>query len=445
MLRWVTRTPARLTALGFVLASFVGAGLLSLPSVTHLDHRLSFLDTLFMSVSAVCVTGLTVTNVAETFTPFGQTLILGLIQIGGTGIMVVSSAIILASGQRLDMRARTALAEAVDAPSVSSLRDTLVSILGFTAVIELAGTVVLYLAFLGRDDIESPLFAAVFHAVSAFCNAGFSTFRQGLEPFAGSMLVSLTVGSIIILGGIGFPVLRELAGHANSLLRRRRPDRLSLHAKVSLTMSFGLVAVGAVVFILLEGFSGPAKPLSQQLSVGLFQSITARTAGFNTVDIGTLSAPTLMLIALLMFVGASPGSTGGGIRTTTLAVLFASLGSDLAGRTETELAGRRLPFMVVRRALAVFFISVALAAMAMFLLLITEAGRADHIAFEAISAFATVGLSAGTTADLTTSGKVIIIVTMLIGRLGPLTAAVALTDARPPTAVKLPQEGVLIG
>lgn len=448
--------PARLMALSFGGTGLFGAFLLSLPFSVESVERVSLVDNLFMSFSAVCVTGLSVNNLSQTYTLAGQIVLCALVQVGGLGIMVLSAAVVMLAGSRMRMKSSAVLAEMIDARSLASVRRTIFVIVVFTLAIEGAGALLLHAEFSRHPEIwqrfggdlagaGSPGFAAVFHAVSGFCNAGFSNFSAGLAPFVGSPLVVLTMSALIVLGGIGFPVLSELTRAAFDRLRRRRAQTLSLHSRISLRVTAVLAASMALAYFVLEwGASMKPLALGEHVLAAVFQSVSARTAGFNVVDIGKMTSATLVLTCAAMFVGACPGGTGGGIKTTTLAVLFAGLRSELLARP-ARLLDRTVPQPVIRRAIGVAFLSMTLVFVLFFLLLLTEVHAPLSLAFEVVSAFSTTGLSTGITPELSTAGKLMITFTMFVGRIGPLTLALALARAAQARSVALPEERVMIG
>jgi trk system potassium uptake protein TrkH len=427
-----------------------------LPFSVHAVHKVSLVDNLFMAFSAVCVTGLSVNNVAETYSIPGQVVLCALIQVGGLGIMVLSAAIVILSGSKLRVKSSAVLAEMVDASSLASVRRTILLIVLFTLAIEGAGALLLYAEFRRHPDIAlrfgselagagDARWAAVFHAVSAFCNAGFSNLSAGLVPFVGAPLVALTVAGLIVLGGIGFPVLSELAGALFTRLRGRRVPAFSLHTRIALRTTALLGGGMMLAYFVLEWRASMSElPLPERVLASLFQSASARTAGFNVVDIGRMTSATLVLTCAAMFVGACPGSTGGGIKTTTLAVLFAGLRSELLARP-ARLLDRAVPETVIRRAIGVAFMSMILVFVIFFLLLLVEPHAPLALAFETVSAFSTTGLSTGITPELSPAGKLLITFTMFVGRIGPLTLALALARAAQARALELPEERVMIG
>lgn len=453
-----TEHPARLMAASFGLLSILGTLLLALPVSVRSLEDISLVDSFFTATSSACVTGLATVNVAETYTFFGQLVICGLIQLGGLGIMVLVAAVTMLSGQRLGVKSSVVMAEMVDARSLIDLKRTVRMIVLYTLSFEAVGVALLYVQFRpfaeiqGTADADGPLagaggtlWAAVFHAVSSFCNAGMSNFRGGLSPFTGSFGVCLTAGALVTLGGMGFPVIHELIFRGFDRLRGTRPRRLTLNTRLSLVTTAILLGGLTLTLLALE-FRGSFAPLgiAHSANAALFHSAAARTAGFNLVDVAAMRPATLLLTCFAMFIGGNPGSIAGGIKTTTLAVLFAAFRGELRGE-RPRLFDRALPDVVVRRAMGVAFLSTALVCAVVFLLLLTEHHPPLAIIFESVSAFSTTGASTGITPDLSTAGKIILTVTMLVGRVGPLTMALALSKQERLPAYELPEERVMIG
>jgi trk system potassium uptake protein TrkH len=438
--------PARTAAMGFFAAIVAGTVLLSLPvSVVHLE-QLSLLDALFTATSAVTVSGLIVYDPGSFHTGFGQSVLLGLIQLGGIGTMAASASLVILAGRRLRLRSAAALQESMDLETVGHVRGQLRTIVGMTLAAEVLGALALYAFW--RDDprVAVPWFDALFHAVSAFCNAGFSTFSSGLVPLRESLGTNLVIAGLIVVGGLGFPVVRVLGHLAVGGWRTRQAVRLSLHARLALLTAGTLLVSGTLMFLLLE-WQRTLAPLtwpSRFVAAG-FLSVTARTAGFNTLDTAALAPATLWLLMLLMFVGGNPGSTAGGIKTTTFATVVATFWGTLRGRPHVEAFRRTIPDEQVTKALALLGISTAVIAAGVTALLATQAGEPLALVFEAVSAFGTVGLSTGVTSTLNGLGKTVIIGLMFVGRTGPLTLAFALAARRVSTAVTYPAEKVMIG
>lgn len=448
----LSRRPALLLAGSFGALIAIGTTLLALPFSVRRMADISFVDSLFTMTSAVCVTGLVVNDVGETYTGFGQLVLLMGIQLGGIGIMTLAG-LVLTARKDADLQAHSRYAAMHDARSIEHLRTMMRSIVVATLTIEAVGALLLWLAWADDPRLagRSPLWVALFHAVSAFCNAGFSLFPRGLIDFAHDRFVQIVLLLLVVLGGIGFPVLRELwargAERARYALELRHPPprRLTLSTRVVLGTTAALVVGGAIVVGLLES-TGALRPLGVLDGAlnALFTSVTARTAGFNTIDVGALRDATLLVLIALMFVGGSPASCAGGIKTTTAAAIAAALAGELRGR-EPQMGGRALPAEVIRRAIAVAALSTAIVLLVTLVLTLTETKPFLPIAFEAVSAFATVGLSTGLTPDLTIAGKLVIVATMFVGRVGPLTIAAAVGEQNRRERYRLAQEGLPIG
>lgn len=423
--------PEVMLVLSFGGLILTGAVLLAMPFSWGEGRTIGFLDALFTATSAVCVTGLITLDTATAWSPAGQGIILALIQLGGLGILTFSTFFVFLLGRPLSLNQRGILARSHGKLTRLAMRGLLVRIVGYALAIEAIGAVVLSLYFAREGGLGSGIWQGVFHAVSAFCNAGFSLFPANLQAYAGSWVVNLTIMGLIILGGIGFIVITDV----ESRLRGRR--RLSLHSKVVLAVTAVLIAGGAVMFYAFEaGNILNGRPWGEAVLISLFQSVTPRTAGFNTVPYDSLTNATLMMTLVLMFIGGSPGSTAGGIKTSTAGILFGVLWSRARGLHHPTLFHRTVPERVVGEAIAIVLLSVLLVMGMTFLLQWTELRYLAHpgvrgdflsLNFEAVSAFGTVGLSMGETPGLRPASKMVIILLMFIGRLGPLTLALALS------------------
>jgi trk system potassium uptake protein TrkH len=422
---------ARLLAGSFALAILIGTALLLLPASSTGDP-LRPVDALFTATSAVCVTGLTVVDTATRLTPFGQAVVLVLLQAGGLGIMTLTTFFAYLVAGRVSIRGRELLEETISGP-LSGPGRLLRAAVGFTLGTEAIGTLVLWARFAPEFGVGRGLWLAGFHAVSAFCNAGFSLFSNSLKGFVEDPVVNLTVAAIIILGGIGFLVVYDISGSRS----RKTPSRLSLHSRLVLRSTAALI-LGGMALLLLFDWHATLAPLSWpgKVLAAFFQSVTARTAGFNTVEIGAMSNASLFVLLALMFVGASPGSCGGGVKTTTFATVLLLVRDRLYGRRDVVVMNRRIPNRILNKALVVFFLSLGLVSLSTTALLVSE-GWADEpqhadflrYLFEAVSAFGTVGLSTGVTAGLSTVGKLILVFTMFVGRIGPATLALTVQTA----------------
>lgn len=425
-------SPARLLLLSFAVLIAVGTlGLRTLPGL-YRGEPLSWVDALFTATSAVCVTGLIVVDTATHFSPLGQAFLLVLLQLGGLGILTFATVAILAMGRRLSLRHRTVVAQGADLVPDIDFRHVLRGVLTFTFVFEGVGAALLWVAWARPLGPGPALWAAIFHSVSAYCNAGFSIFSDSLVGFQESPGVLAVVMVLITVGGLGFLTLTEL----RAVLARRKNEprrRVSLQTRVVVVTTIALLAAGWVAYTVLEwgGALGGMGPLHRVVN-GLFMSVTARTAGFNTVDYGEVTPAAGMVTMLLMAVGGSPGSTAGGMKTTTFAVLILAVYARFRGRNEVALGGRAVTDEAVHRAQVLWVAGSVLMAVAMVVLSATElgdpSGRGGFLGmlFEAVSAFNTVGLSMGVTSEMGTAGKGVLIVLMYLGRVGPMAMAAAL-------------------
>jgi len=434
----------------FLVAILAGAGILSLPGATPPESRLSLVDALFTATSAVCVTGLIVRDTATEFSRFGQAVILVLIQLGGLGIMSLAGATAHLLGRGISVRESRLVREVFQLPVLQDVGAMLRFIVLWTLVAETLGTAVLYVQLgpLVADPSER-LWVALFHAVSAFCNAGFSTYADSLVGWGAHPASVITVAALLIAGGLGFTVASNLLGVARArgrgLPRSQRP-RLTLQTRVTLRGTLWLLAGGTALLLLLDGGGAAGGAESQPPALAaFFQAATCRTAGFNTVDLAAFSPASLLAMLLLMFVGAGPGSTAGGIKLTTAAVIFADLKAIVSGRPHPRVGDREIRELDRARATAVLTAGAALALLGTFALLITEQADLLTTAFEAVSALGTVGLSLGLTAELSAAGKVVVMVLMLVGRLGVLTVAYGLVEPVRDPAVRLPRGEMMIG
>jgi trk system potassium uptake protein TrkH len=438
-------SPAQLIVLSFAAAILAGTVVLRLPLAHAPEAAIGWLDALFTATSAVCVTGLIVVDIGRDFSPFGQAAIALLIQMGGLGILTVGMLLALVTGRRLGFRERMNLQTQLSALQVGGVvrlvRRVLVIVLG----IELIGAVLLYPRMAAAEGWRLGAWQAVFHAVSAFNNAGFSLYADSLTRYAGDPLVNLVVLMLIVVGGLGFVVVVNLI--TRQWQGRRAP--LSLHTKIALAATASLVGVAVMLLIALEcGNAGTlgTLPWGTRVLAVLFQAITPRTAGFNTVDYASMHEATLLVTMLLMFIGGNPGSTAGGIKTVTFVVLVGSAWSLSRGRGELQLFGRRVPIETAVRAGVITLISFMVVATGLTLLSLTDTRFGLlRLAFETFSAFGTVGLSTGITPDLSPAGKLVIILLMFVGRLGPLTLGLALMEGRPDKRIEYPAEDVVVG
>lgn len=427
----------------FLLAIITGAFLLWLPISTH-SRFLTIEDAFFTSTSAVTVTGLIVVDTAKYFTFFGKIVILVLIQFGGLGFMTFSTLIILLIGKSISVKDKFIIENEFTAGNYQNIKDLIRKIFLFTFIFESAGAIFLFIKF-SNLELEERIFSSIFHAVSAFCNAGFSIFSNSFENYTSDVGINGILSVLIFAGGIGFLVLNELYFYITRKIKSI--SKFSLHSKLVISTSLILIMTGSFVIFIEELFSkGNNHPLGTKLLYSFFQSITARTAGFNTINLNYLSLASIFILLFLMFVGASPGSTGGGVKTSSIGMVLAYLRSRIRGRKNVSLYYRNIPSETIEKVflvifLALFFISVSF----LFLLSFEKTLKMTELLFETISAFGTVGLSLGITPELTWPSKIVIILTMFIGRIGPLTLFIALSKRESKAIFNYPEENIMIG
>lgn len=438
-------SPARLVLTSFLLVIFGGMLLLMLPAATVDSAGLVFIDALFTATSAVCVTGLSVVDTATHLTMFGQGVVLVLIQLGGIGIITFATflAMFFSGGVTLD--GRNALQEVISGQDVNTISRTIKHIIILTFTIEFIGFIGYYFSWAEviPDDGER-LWFSLFHAVSAFCNAGFTLFTNSFSDpgNATSLPVNITSMLLIVLGGMGFTTLWETL---NRMTGKSRSKQYSIHSIIVFRMTAFLIIAGALLVLALEWNSLLASyTFGDKLLFSVFQSVTARTAGFNTLDTGALSAGLTLIIIVLMSIGASPSSTAGGLKTTTIYVLFKSVIANVTGSKKIEISNRTVPNRVVFRALTSVFLASFVLISGLILLTITEDFPFLDILFEQVSAFMTVGLSRGITSSLSDTGKSILIISMFTGRVGILTVAVAFAKKELKRNYKYPEESVMV-
>jgi trk system potassium uptake protein TrkH len=410
--------------IGFALIILIGAQLLTLPVSSATGQTTPWIDALFTATSATCVTGLVVVDTGTYYSTFGQIVILSLIQVGGLGFMTMATLFAVVLKRRISLKERLILQEALNQTSIEGIIRLVRKVLLYTLAIEACGALSFTLRFLFDMPPGRAIYYGIFHAVSFFNNAGFDIMGhfRSLTMYVGDPWVNFTAMSMIVLGGLGFVVLADL-------LEYRRNRKVSLHSKVVLSMSGILIVVGTLVILVFEYSNsltmGPLH-FGEKVLAAMMQSVSPRTAGVNTVDIGSLRQATQFIIVILMFIGASPGSTGGGIKTTTFAALLGAVIAMVRGKEDVVMFKYRLAKERVYKALTVTLFALALVMLATMILSTTEDHHFLMILFEVTSAFGTVGLSMGLTTDLSTAGKIIIILMMFIGRLGPLTLSYAI-------------------
>ncbi|MBN1670783.1 MAG: Trk family potassium uptake protein [Kiritimatiellae bacterium] len=441
----------------FALTIVAGMVLLMLPFSSRTGRWTDPLTALFTATSATCVTGLIVVDTGSYFSEFGQVVILCMMQLGGIGIMTMGTLLLILVGRRLSQRDEFVLMDSLHTRRVKGVKSLLGHALFFALVCEAAGTAILTrrLVAVHGYAFNRALYYALFHAISAFCNAGFSLYPDSLTGLRTDQTSMLTVVALIVIGGLGFLVLHNLS-HLRWWRRNRvQRGKLTLHSRIVLNTTLFLIVTGWIFFLVLEwNHTLRALHWSDRIGAALFQSVTPRTAGFNVVDMGAVKSSTLFLTMVLMFVGGSPGSTAGGIKTVTVVVMLATVGAMIRGREDTCLYGRSISMRVVREAVSISILAVCFLLLFFGLLLVTEqftlladgqGGTPDQILFETISAIATVGLSTGITAKLSVLGKLCIIACMFIGRLGPMTIALIIGKKAVSQVIRFPEEEVVVG
>lgn len=439
--RWHLST-YQILVLGFAGLILSGVALLMTPYASKSGGTLRFVDALFTATSAVCVTGLVVVDTGTYFSVFGQSVILLLIQIGGLGVMTVATLVAVLSGKKINLKERLLIQEATNQLDLAGVVRLTLYIIRATLLVEMVGGTILALRWFQDFGLQG-IYFGYWHAVSAFCNAGFDLFGEyrSITGYVGDLTVNGVIASLIVVGGIGFPVVADL-------WNCRQTRRFSLHTKVVLTTTVLLIVLGAGFIFVAE--YGNAKtlgdlPPADKVMASLFQSVTARTAGYNTVDIGLLREGTLLAIIFLMFVGASPSSMGGGVKTSTAAILFISLVGSVTGKRDPLAFGRQIPQQTVYKAFTIVTISVMLISLVTLTLSFTETAPIFSLLFEVTSAFGTVGLSTGITPKLSDIGKVLITLTMFAGRVGTLTLLMALALRPRKERLKYPEGKIVIG
>lgn len=439
-----TFSPAQFFLTGFLLLAVIGALLLMLP-VSSADGEVQFpVDALFVSSSAVSTTGLTVVDPGTYYSRFGQTVILLLIQVGGLGYMTFLAGIILLLEQKFTFKSGEVIQQSISAPSTGGVSRYLKKVLLFTLVFEAGGAIALALYWLPEYPLSEALYLGLFHSVSAFCTAGFGLFADNFMSYESDVYVNMVINILSIAGGIGFLVLADVQALISKVVRRRYPRHLPVHTKLALLTFTVLTLFGTAVILILEDAEG--RPFGSRLLSASFQAITASsTTGFYSVNIAAMQPASLFTIVLLMFIGAPAGGTGGGIKTTTFAVILLFVWSLLKGQREVNVFERRIPQDTVSRTVGIGVMAMGWAAVSTLLLTITEEGNFLAILFEVFSALGTVGLSTGLTAGLSVVGKLVIISSMLIGRVGLLSIGLSLMQRPHQVPYHFPEEQIFVG
>lgn len=441
-------SPTQIIVIGFAIVICIGTILLSLPIASNDRNSTGILDALFTATSAVCVTGLVVRDTATQWSIFGQIIILLLIQIGGLGFMTFGTLFAFVVNKKITYNERVIMQESLNQIHVSGIVKLAKYILILTFTVELIGAFILSFRFIPLLGYKKGIGYSIFHSISAFCNAGFDLMGSVTGPFSSltmfnnDLLFNLTLMILIIIGGLGFKVIMEL-------IQKKQTRKLSLYSKMVLRITGILLVVGFLTTLVLEFFNN--KTLGgfatvDKLLPSVFLSVTSRTAGFNTIDTASLTTATIFLIIILMFIGGSSGSTAGGVKTSTIGVIFALIKSVLKGEDDAKMFKRKIPMNIVKKAVTIIGLGLSLIIFVTMMLSITEPSfQFKEILFEVVSAFGTVGLSLGITPLLSSVGKVLIILTMFFGRVGPLTIFLAITFKKKPSNVKYPEEKIIVG
>jgi len=449
----VSNHPAQTIAFSFIIVILLGTIFLMLSISTADNSRLGFVNSLFTATSAVCVTGLIVVDTATKFSLFGKIVILILIQIGGLGIMILSYFGAFVIGKRISIEEKLALSYLLNEQDMQKISTSILKIIFITFGIELVGALILFGNFndLYGDSLQA-IFYSVFHAVSAFCNAGFALFSNNLESFKSDIGLNFTIAGLIITGGISFSVIFNLIENfktnveTNIFSRRIRKSRLTLNTKVVVIMTVILIFSGMLLVYGIEHKGNLVQhDIKTQYLAAFFQSVTLRTAGFNTINFATLRMPTLLIMVMFMFIGGASGSTAGGVKVNTVFVIFAYLKSVLYSRKETTMLNNFLSKSIINKAFLIVILASGVIFIGAFTLSLLEPFPFEYILFEVVSAFGTVGLSTGITGSLCTLSKITIIILMFIGRLGPMTLIIALSQNPGQVRVKYPEGNILIG
>ena len=436
--------PVQILALGFALVIFTGAVLLTLPISSADGTSTNFIDSLFTSTSAVCVTGLVTVDTGTHWNYFGKTVIMFLIEIGGLGFMSFATLFALLLGKKITLKERLVLQEAMNTFNIQGLVKMAKYVLAFTFSVQIIGALLLSTQFIPDYGLGKGIYFSIFHAVSGFCNAGFDLIGNfsSLTSYAENPVIILTIASLIAIGGLGFSVWLEIYNY-------RGLKKLSLHARVAILMTISLIVGGAILMFLFE-FNNPGtmKNMSFKGKIlsSIFASVTPRTAGFNSISTADMSMAGRFLTIILMFIGGSPGSTAGGIKTTTAAILLMTIVSIIKGREDTEISKRKIPKDLVYKAFALSTLALTLVIGVTMILSITEVGASfEYILYEVTSAFGTVGITLGLTTKLSFIGKILIILTMYCGRVGPMTVILALANKKGKSSIKYPEDKILVG
>lgn len=433
--------PPRVLALGFAALILFGAILLNLPIASQNGESIGFVNALFTAASSVCVTGLVVVNTAYHWTLFGQIVIILLIQMGGLGFMTMATIVALIMGKKISIKERLVIKEQLNSETMSGLVRLTKYVILATFTIEIIGALLLATRFIPEYGVITGIWYSLFHAISAFCNAGFDILGDSIAPYVGDVVINLTICGLIIVGGLGFSVYLDI-------YKNKSFNRLHLHTKLVLVITALLLIIGALVFYALE-INNPqtlgSLNFKERVLASFFQSTVPRTAGFYSVNMGALYDTSVFLLIILMFIGGSPGSTAGGIKTTTFGALVLTTMSVIRGDRDVVAFKKRISYDAINKAISIIMVELLIVTGVSFVLTITESASFLDLLFETTSAIATVGLTTGITPDLTDFGKVLLSITMYFGRVGPLTMAFAFSRKHKHANFKYSEGNILVG
>jgi len=447
MKNWLKNlTTFQILVSGYALITVIGAVLLSLPISTTSGKHQPFLDALFIAASGISTSGLSPVDIGSYYNKFGQIVLMCIFQIGGIGYMTFIISLAYLLQMRLPIIAKAVAQESLSGPDFSTLGRFFISVLAFTVFFELAGAIALALLWEKDFPAGQAIYLGIFHSISAFCTAGFGLFPDSLMRYQSNITMNITIDILSIIGGIGFIVLYDFCNYISKIVKHQYPRRLSVHSKLIIIVSTFIMLLGTFIILRAENWPDAMK-FREKLMLSSFQSISASTTdGFNTVDISVMNPRSLTYIMFLMFVGASPGSTGGGIKTSTLGLIFIFLWSHLrTTRTDINIFERRIVPELIYRAFSVFSWFILIIAADMIILSATEKASYLQTLFETVSALGNIGLSMGITSSLSPIGKVVLTITMFIGRIGPLAAGFFLIGKQKQVIYEYPAETIFVG
>lgn len=437
----ITSNPPLYLTLGFAILIIIGGCILSLPIFTRSGKATNLVDSIFVASSASCVTGLTTVNTAEHWNTYGHILILILIQIGGLGVMTLATLFPLILRKKIGLKSRQILKEQLNIDTLQGIMKLFRYVLVFTFLVEILGAILLSLRFVPIFGMAKGLWYSIFHSVSAFCNAGFDLLGDSIYPYRNDNLINITLMSLVVIGGLGFMVTAEI-------FRKKSFEKLSTHAKLVLIISASLIVIGTLAFYLIESQVGGVlykEGFKNSIMQSAFQSISARTAGFYSVKLNQMHDTSVLLLIILMVIGGSPGSTAGGLKTTTFGVLILSTISIFKQEDEVTIFNKHIEPKIIRKALAIIMVYLGLIFIVIFILSLSENFKVIDISYEVSSAFATVGASRGITGDLSTLGKILITISMYLGRIGPMTMAYSIGLKSKTKYIRFPEANISIG